>query len=310
MNRPFPVDAKLTNVAVGYRNIDLIADQVAPRAGVNAETFKWWEYPVEQGFSVPDTAVGRTSKPNEVEFDATERSASTTDWGLDQPIPQSDLDAAAAMGKDIRPEKVQKLTDLILLDREVRVAALVFNAANYPAGNKIQLVSADDKWDDYTDSDPLDDILTGLDACLVRPNIGVFGHTTWSKLRRHPKLVKAVTGNDTGEGVLTRRAVAELLELQEIYVGQSRLNSAKKGQAMSLARVWGGHAAFIYRNPTFSFENKDLTFCATAQWGQRVAGSMPDSNIGLRGGEVVRSGESLKELVIAGRAGYFIEDAV
>lgn len=309
-NRPFPTDAKLTAVAVGYRNTQLIADQVAPRAPVRSESFKWWEYTTDQAFSVPDSAVGRTSRPNEVEFDATEQSASTVDWGLDQPIPKSDLDAAAAIGKDIRPEKVERLTDLIMLGREVRVAGLVFAAGNYPTGNKVQLSSSSDKWSDYTNSDPADDILTGLDACLMRPNVMVLGHTAWDKLRRHPKLVKAITGNDTGEGLLTRQAVASLFELEEVLVGVGRLNSAKKGQAMSLARVWGGHCALIYRNKTFSFDNKDMTFCATAQWGERVAGSMPDANIGLRGGEVVRAGESVKELIVANRAGYFIQDAV
>ncbi len=53
-----------------------------------------------------------------------------------------------------------------------------------------------------------------------------------------------------------------------------------------------------------------VTFGFTAEWGGRIAGQWEDKNIGLRGGQRVRVGESVKELIIASQAGYFIEDAV
>ncbi|WP_437362658.1 phage capsid protein [Inquilinus limosus] len=307
---PFPVDPKLTAVAVGYRNQAYIADQVLPRAVVPSRLFKWWEYPIDESFSTGDTKVGRTGRPNEIEFRAQEREGSVDDHGLEDPIPQEDIDTGGTMNYDPRTHATERLTDYIALGREIRAARLLFNPATYPVGNKIQLATPADRWDDYENSNPVDDILESLDACLVRPNIGVLGQKVWSKLRRHPKVAKAIHGNSGDEAVATRRAVADLLELEEIIVGQSRLNTARKGQPAALSRVWGNHAAFIYRNRNFSFRSPDLTFAATAQWGDKVAGSRPDPDIGLRGGERVRTGESVRELVIAAYAGYLIEDAV
>ncbi|EKN9553223.1 TPA: phage capsid protein, partial [Pseudomonas aeruginosa] len=101
----------------------------------------------------------------------------------------------------------------------------------------------------------------------------------------------------------------ELLELEAIYVGEARLNIARPGQNPSLIRAWGPHASFIYRDRLADTRN-GTTFGLTGQWGDRVSGSIADPNIGLRGGQRVRVGESVKELVTAPDLGFFFENAV
>lgn len=106
-----------------------------------------------------------------------------------------------------------------------------------------------------------------------------------------------------------RQQLAQLLEVEEVLVGSSWLNTAKKGQTATLARIWGKHALLIYRNQMADTRN-GLTFGITGEFGTRVAGQEPDTMIGLRGGTRVRVGESLKELIVAPAAAYFIQDAV
>jgi hypothetical protein len=53
-----------------------------------------------------------------------------------------------------------------------------------------------------------------------------------------------------------------------------------------------------------------VTFGFTGEWGNRLAGTITDSDIGMRGGERVRVGESVKELISASDAGYLITGAV
>ena len=77
----------------------------------------------------------------------------------------------------------------------------------------------------------------------------------------------------------------------------------------SLIRAWGPHAAFIYRDRLADTQN-GTTFGFTAQWGGRISGSQFDGDIGLRGGQRVRVGESVKELITAPDLGYFFENAV
>lgn len=306
-NAPFPIQPVLTAIAIAYRNGRLIADEVLPRVPAGAQEFKYWLFNKAEAFTLPDTKVGRRSKPNQVEFSATEQTSATEDYGLDDPIPQNDIDNAPP-NYDPLGHSTEQLTNLILLDREVRVSNLVFSAANYPTGNKVTL-SGTSQWSDFTNSNPIDAIMTALDACIMRPNIAVFGRATFTKLAQHPRIVKAVLGNAGDSGVARRRDIAELLELDDVLVGEGWLNTARKGQAPSLSRVWGKHAAFLYRDRNADTRS-GTAFGYTVQFGSRVAGSIPDPDIGLKGGQRIRAGESVKELITASDLGYFFENAV
>lgn len=297
-NAPFPIQPTLTAITIGYKNASYIADEVAPRVPVARQEYKLSTYPTAETFALP---------PNEVDLTATEATYATKDYGLDDPIPQADIDNAAP-GRNPRDRAVMQLSDYILLDREKRVADLVFAAAAYAASNKVQLAGTS-QWSDFTNSDPVGVISTGIDACLMRPNRLVLGRAVWTKLRMHPKVVKAVFGNNQSDGLVTREQFAALFELERVIVGESWLNTAKKGQAATLSRVWGKHALLYYFNPLADSQG-GFTFALTAQWGTRVAGEIADPHIGLRGGVRVRVGESVNEHIIAALAAYFVQDAV
>lgn len=303
---PFPVDPALTAISIAYRNTSYIADSVLPRVPVGRAEYKYFEFPLEEGFTLPDTKVGRKGKPNEVEFTATEKTGKCDDYGLEDAVPQADIDNAPA-NYDPVGRGVERVTDYVLLDREVRTASLVFDAAQYPAGHKVALAGTS-QWSDAA-SDPIANILTGLDAALIRPNLIVLGQEVWTHLRQHPDILKAIHRTSGDTGVAARQAVADLFEVERIEVGLSRQNTAKKGQAVNLARVWGKHAALLFINPRADTQG-DITFGFTAEFGSRVAGSAPDRNIGLRGGTRYRAGETVEEKIVAAQAGYFIENAV
>jgi len=309
-NASFPIQPALTAIALAYRNSRLIADNVLPRVPVASPDFKYLKHTMAEGFTLPDTKVGRRSAPNEVEFSATEVSASCIDFGLDAPVPNSDIEAAATMPGEYDPvmKAVESTTNLVTLSREVRAANLVFDAAQYATANKTTL-SGTSQWSDFANSDPITAILVAMDSMVMRPNIAVFGQAVFTKLRTHPKVAKAVLGNAGDVTVATREAIASLLELEDIFVGEGFLNTAKKGQAATMARVWGKHCALIYRDSLADASN-GTTFGFTAEFGSRIAGSEYDSSIGLRGGQRVRVGESVKELITANDLGYLFTNAV
>lgn len=307
----FPITPQLTAIAIAYQNKALIADDVLPRVIVPTADFKYQKYNLAEGFSVPDTKVGRRSAPNEVVFSATEQTASVVDYGLDSPVPNSDIMAAEGTPYDPLGRATEQTSNLLLLDREVRTAALVFATGSYAAGNQATL-SGTSQWSDFTNSNPLSAIMDALDTMVMRPNIGVFGRATWTKLRQHPRIVEAVKGTGAGlnaQGMISRQQLADLLELEGIFVGEGFLNTAKKGQTPATSRVWGKHASFIYRD-SLADAQSGTTFGFTGQWGTRMAGSEYDSEIGLRGGQRVRVGESVKELITANDLGYFFQNAV
>lgn len=311
---PFTINPTLTAIAVAYKNGRMIADEVLPRlpTPVGTKEFRYTLFEKGETFTVPDTKVGRRGRPNVVEFGGTETSANCVDYGLDDEIPQDDIDQAAAAGNPELAGPAERSTefvsDLIVLDREVRVANTVFNAGAYAAANKAQL-AGNTQWSDYVNSDPIATITGYLDGCLQRPNCVVFGQQTWSKLRGHPKVVKAANKTAGDTGLVSRAAFAELFEIENVFVGEAWVNTAKKGQAVSMARAWGKHALFYHRNK-LADRTKGATFGYTVGYGTRIAGSMPDPHIGLRGGVRVRVGESVKELITAADLGFFVQDAV
>ena len=311
---PFPITPEMTAIALAYKNTKLIADDVLPRIPVGTQEFKYASYTKSEQFSVPDTKVGRKSAPNEVEFTATEVTSKCDDYGLDDPVPQEDIinanNVAAITGRNYDPlgRATEGLTNLIMLAREQRAANLVFTAANYAAANQVTL-SGTSQWSDFVNSNPISDLMNGIDVPIFRPNIMVLGRAAFTKLCQHPKIVKAVLGNAGDSGVARRADIAAMLELDEVLVGEGWVNTAKRGQTPTLVRVWGKHAALLYRDKTADTMG-GTTFGYTAQWGSRIAGANPDGNIGLRGGQRVRVGESVKELLIANDLGYFIQNAV
>lgn len=306
--RPFPIDPKLTAIAIAYKNPDiaLIADDVLPRTPT-AQEFKYLSYAQGQGFTVPEARVGRKSAPNEVDFNATEVQDKVVDYGLDDLVPNEDIEGDN-QGIDPLGMAVSYLTNLVNLAREQRVAGLVFNSASFAAANRITLAGAS-QWSDAVNADPVAAIGDSLDVPIMRPNIAVFGQQTWTALRRHPKIVQACNATAQGAGMVSRQQFADLFELQAIYVGQGFVNTAKKGQALNLGRVWGKHAAFIYRDRAAG-PQAGATFGFTAEWGGKIAGTMDEPRVGLTGSVRVRAGERVKELITATDLGYFFQNAV
>lgn len=320
VQRPFQTDPALTAIAIAYANGDAnrIADQVLPRVTVGDEEFKWMEYPVAEAFQTPDMRVSRRGRVQQLEFGAEERTASTDDYGLDVPIPYSDISKAAKARAEKRgnydPEKhsVMMLQETIANGREIRVANLIHNNDTYDANRRITL-SGTDQLSDYDNSDPIDVLKTGMNGTLIhRPNTWVLSRYGWSQMSSHPKIVNAIKGGGTTDGIVTPAQVVGLFAgegLKQILIGDAEYNSAKPGQAPNLVQAWGSHIAMLHLNKMARPESGILTFGMTAQYGSKFAGRIEDKDIGLEGGVRIRSGEKLKELVVAKDVGYFIRNA-
>ncbi len=306
MPAPFPINPALTAVAISYRNPSLIADMVAPRVPVSVDSFKYFKFNKDEAFTIPDTKVGRKSEANMVEFGGTEVTDSTADYGLKDAVPLQDIRNAEGTPFDPLGQASSNLSRLVQLDREVRVAGIVFGASNYATANKATL-SGNGQWSDYTNSNPLSAILTVFDSMIMRPNKLVLGQAVWTVLRQHPRIVEAVKATGAGlnaQGMVSRQQVADLLEIQEILVGQAFVNSAKKGAAVSYGRCWGKFAAALYTEPVASSQSATTAiFTAESGGGLRVRDWF-DDKIGTDGAQVVQVVDTVKEVMPANDLGY------
>ncbi|SOC41570.1 major capsid protein E [Rhizobium subbaraonis] len=306
---PFPVDPVLVGIIQAYKNDKLIADDVLPRLNplLPKEEFKWWFFDFAQFITLHDTKVGRKSEPNQVEFEAQERTSRTDDYGLDDLIPNVDQ-ANAPAGYDPRAFAAQKLIDLVLLDREVRVANKTMSAATYGVNNK-ETLTGTSKWTDAA-STPIKHVAAAADTMIIRPNNAVCSRSVWTALRTNPSVLRALTPSGSQDGYANKRAVADLLELDDILVGEGWLNIAKPGQSPVRARVWPNKFLLFHKAALADSVSAQPTFGWTAQFGTRVSGSLPQPKAGLRGSELVRSGESVKEVISAPELGYLFEGVI
>lgn len=303
---PFPIDNALTAIAVAYTNGNYIADQVMPRVRVAKQQFTFLRYPDDTFFNLPDATVGRRSKPNELLLEATEVTDATVDYGFDGGVPHADMENADPR-YDPLGKQVMQIQEAIAAIREARVAAIMHGASSYLAGLQ-QVLAGNAQFTDYVNSDPIGVINSALEAPLVRPNQMIFDSYGWSKFRAHPKIVEAALGTGAKAGNASREAVAALFEVDEVVVGASRANTAAPGQTAVISRMWGKHIALVHKAAVPDAEGA-VTFGATFQWGDRIAGQWEDKDMGLRGGTRVRAGESVKERIVASQAGYLIRDA-
>ncbi|MDO6466805.1 hypothetical protein Q4498_01665 [Neptunomonas phycophila] len=305
----FVVNPSLTAIAIAYTNAAFVADKVLPRLPVGGRQYKWKKYNTEERFTIPDTSVGRTGRPNEIEFGFTDMDGSVKDFGLEDPIPNEDiLQAKNTIGFNPKGHATEMLSELVALGREKRVADLVFNPNTYGAGYK-EVITGTDQWNDKANAKPIVQLLDALETPMVRPNVMTLGSNAALQLRQHPDVIKAYNGTLGDQGLVPLAYLRELLELEEIIVGRAKYNAASKGQEMNLSKLWGNHCSLIYRNRNARPQG-GVTFGWTAAWEGRVAMTRQDDNIGLRGGVRVRVGESVNEQIVCDDVAYFLENVV
>jgi hypothetical protein len=303
---PFTPSVEQTAVAIAYRNTNLIADLVCPRSPVGKLEFKYNVYDKVERFTVPDTAIGRKSGPSQIEFTVKSETDSCADYGLSDVIPNDDV-ANAPENYNPRNHAVEAITDLILLDREVRVAKMYSTVGNY--ANHQSLAAENFKRLDNPDLDILPFLLEMLDTPLMRPNTATMSHQVARAIRTNKKMIKAYNGSLGDEGLVPWAFIKEALELDNILVGASRVNTAKKGKAPVLERAWQDILSFTYVDRLASFQNDRMTFCLTAQYGNRISGSR-EVSAGLRGGVEVMVGETVKEVALAKDAGILLTNVL
>ena len=295
---PLVIVPALSGVAIKYRNTGLIADQVMPRIVVDKQEFIDLSDRIGDWITPVDTEVGRVGKVNALSTsDQDPTYLATVNNGLDEPVPNQDQKNGPTESALMRA--TTKVMGLVELARERRVAAILANTANFGYSETISV--ANDQWND-PDSDPRGMLLEYLDKPFMRPNKLVMGRACWTAISTHASLM------GLNNNRITRQWLADQLEIDEIIVGSGWYNSAKKGQATVKTRVWGNHCAGIYQgNNTLTGEG---SWGYTAQFGQRIAGTIVDADIGLYGGVKVRAGESVREVVTATEFGFLLKDVV
>lgn len=301
VNKPAGYAEAQTAIAIAYKNKNMIADEVLPRVTVSNKFYTWLEYDLATGFTIPSTLWSARSDATMVDIPSTEHERGCRDFGLADLIPNDDISQSSDKA-GVLNRKTEFLTQVLVLDREVRVANLVQSAASYPEANVFNPATG---WDDPA-ADPISDVRTALNAVLLRPNTAAFGRELWELFASHPKVVKACNRNDGGEGFARVRDVAELLELDKVLVGDAILNIKRPGQNAEFKKAWGKKLSLLRLDPLGGPEGFP-SFGFTAEFMKRTTTVHPRSEKGIRASQLVSVGETVDEVISCPHMGALIE---
>src|SRR4030095_5656479 len=148
-------DQLLTNVSLQFAAAPegYLADRVLPPVPVAKESAAYWVYDKSR-MDAPDSKRAPRSQYNRVDWNGTTDPYLPAPEGLEVEIDDEERKNAASP-LDLDVDTTEIVTDMVLNNREKRVADLVLSTAIIT--QNITLAGAD-QWTDYANSDPLDDV--------------------------------------------------------------------------------------------------------------------------------------------------------
>lgn len=296
-------DELLTNVSVQFKPTQggYLADSILPPVPVMKESAAYWVYDKSR-FDVPDSKRAPRAEYNRIDWNVSSDTYLTEEYGLEGEIDDRERENAAAP-LDLDVDTTEIVTDMVLNNRERRVAALVASASVITQG---QTLSGANQWSDAS-SDPLGDAKTARNTIFastggMKPNKLLIGNDVFEALKIHPD-IKAII-QYTERAIVTRQILASIFEVDEVLVGGVQTRTSKDGQTDTFTDLWAGVALFFYSEPRPSLKRASLGYQMRRQ-NMRAFRYREDK----RNTDVIRVNEEQDEKIVAATLGYLFLSA-
>ena len=314
------VDAILTNISVAYmqRAENFIADKVFPVVPVDKQSDKYFKYTKNDWLR--DEAQLRADGTESVGsgYNITTETYSAEVYAIHKDVgDQTRANADAPINVD--REAAEFVTHRLLTRREIQFVNDFMQGGVW--GSTASGVASGastgqfNQWDNYTDSDPIEDIEAGKAAILsvtgYEANTLVLGYDVFRALKHHPDLVDRI--KYTSSQTITEDMLARMFDIERVLVSKSVRATNAEGASEAYSFTTGKTALLAHVAPTPGLLTPSAGY--TFQW-TGVSGGL-----GLTIGTSSFRLESLKatrieaELafdnkVVSSDLGYFWKDAV
>jgi hypothetical protein len=305
------VSKTLSNVSVQYKNEDYIGDQLMPVVDVDQVAGTYFKYGKSDRLTSYDDSIGPNGTPNEIS-----ETRSTDTYACTPHALVNYLDNETMRQQDAPLDEMTDLSeavmDNLLLNKEIRKAAILTTAGSYDAAN-VQTLSGTSQWNS-TAGDPVNVLLRATSSLWMgnAPSdiVGWCGLDVWNVLRAHPAILDLFKyGGGNGPALATEAMIASFFGWSKLLVGKARRQTANEGQTAVYGRVWGKHMGVV------RVARKPGKRAASFGYDFRVSGDPKtdtwfDPKRGMSGSYACRTGfnEGLK--VVANDTGALIVDAV
>ncbi|MBF0424818.1 MAG: major capsid protein [Magnetococcales bacterium] len=236
------IDPILTNLALGYRNAELVGAQIFPAVPVALSGGQVLTFGLE-AFKAYNTLRALTGTIREVTFSYTGQHYALEIHSLAGKVAfETVRDARVMPGIDYAARAINNVMRILMLELELQQAALATNAANYDSNHK-SAPSGADKWSAST-SNPSQQIFVAREAIRssvgVYPNVALLSAQAFSALQSHPAILDRV--KYTSRDSITTEILAQLWEIDRVVVGKA----ISADDAGNRSDVWGNNALLAY----------------------------------------------------------------
>lgn len=212
------VNVVLTKLATGYHNPSCVGTKLFPVVPVEKEGNIIPKFGKE-AFKVYKTLRAPGGHTNLYKLDG----AKTLDVVLQEHDFGVPMDKRTKKESLFNEEKRAAFTGtkVIELEREIEIAGIAQDAANYASSHKKALTNTS-CWD-QTGGDPVGDIEAAKEKIRtdvgIRPNLMLVGAEAWSVLKEHKAVLEKI--KYVQKGVATPELVASLFDFDEVVVGDA-----------------------------------------------------------------------------------------
>ena len=244
------IDQPLTNLTLAYvqEQANFIADKVFPTVGVQRQSDKYYIYDRAGMNRTGD--VKKLAPRTEVErigLAISNDSYFAEVYGLGMDFDEQTL-ANEDAALEVRAAGAQTLVNQVLIHREEQFASTFFAAGVWGSQS-----TPSNLWSDYTNSTPIADVTAArrtmqLKSGGFKPNTMVIGKEVRDILINHPDIIARLNGGATvsNPALVTTAKIAEIFEVENLYVMEAVKNTAVEGAAESNAFIGGKHALLVH----------------------------------------------------------------
>lgn len=306
-NRYQGVDPVLTNISLAYTNDAYVAEMLFPSVPVAKQSGQHFVYDRGRFRSVDNK---RASGVNSKEVTLNLSLGGTyfaEDHALKEFVPDEDVDNAVAPA-DPFADATENVTELHMVAREDELAGVLTDTAQLTQNTTL---SGTSQWSDYSNSDPIADLRTGMQtvhsSIYINPNTLILGKQVYDKLVDHPAFIERL--KYSALGVMTPELIARVVGVDRVIVAAAGKNTAKEGQTDAMSYIWGKNAILAYIAPRVS--PKMITLGLTYAWKQRQVERQRGADEEDRKGTYVRVGNHYYDQeIVSALAGYLVKTAV
>ncbi|HEY1505752.1 MAG TPA: hypothetical protein VGF92_15710 [Stellaceae bacterium] len=236
------IDPILSNIALGYKNAQLIGETLFPRVPVLVSGGQVLQFGKE-AFKQYATRRAWGSDTGRISFGYQGAKYALVEDSIEIPLPRELIrDAQQVPGIDVASIAINMGMDVISLQLERDQAALAVNAANYDGSHKITLSGTSQFSNAACDPDPIID--TAREAVRTSigryPNVMVLSAVAFKALRRNATL-KAHFQYTTAASI-TEQMIAQYYSFDKVVAAPA----VTSDDAGNFSDIWGNNAIIAY----------------------------------------------------------------